>query len=199
MKSSCSERNSYSFSAALNSVIGILPTFFFNQYMNFVTATPSLICAMRSFSTSTGFFVALGRSVRFSSSRIRVSAGILLTRRLLTFFLQRRTFFVLFKYFHILIDTVIGKKVTPSFFQRFQYVCLKGFLICKKSDLCFCHYKIRKNHRTTVDISPRIFNSQAISSREVSTNKSAPFFSIALRILAHLSALDSPAILYPAL
>ena len=31
------------------SVIGILPTFFFNQYMNFVTATPSLICAMRSF------------------------------------------------------------------------------------------------------------------------------------------------------
>ena len=70
------------------------------------------------------------------------------------FLFAEKNFFVLFKCFHILIDTVIGKKGHTIFFQRFQYVCLKGFLICKKSDLCFCHYKIRKNHRTTVDISP---------------------------------------------
>ena len=79
------------FSAALSSVMVVLVTFFLSQWINLVTAIPSLICAILSFSISVLFLTAFGR-VRFGSSRIVTSDGILLTRRLLTFALESRTF-----------------------------------------------------------------------------------------------------------
>ena len=99
--------------------------------MNFVTATPSLICAMRSFSTSTGFFRCLGKKCKIFFIQNPGVCWNIANQTTVDFLFAEKNFFVLFKCFHILIDTVIGKKGHTIFFQRFQYVCLKGFLICK--------------------------------------------------------------------
>ena len=63
------------------SVIGILPILVFSQYMNLVNATPSFTCALRIFSTSTGFLTAFMISVGFGWSTMRISFFRLLVMR----------------------------------------------------------------------------------------------------------------------
>ena len=134
-----------------------------------------------------------GKKCKFSSSRILTSAGILLPDDC-WLSVCREALSCLFKCFHIFIDTVIWKKCHAILCQCIQNVCLEMLSHLQTALISvFCHYQ-DKTIQPDSSVYLRLVYLTAMQCHpEKSVQKiCTPFSSIALRILAILSALDSP-------